>query len=179
MLFIFLCALLGFGVSLGLTIHARKKHPEKYDDCDEPHLGVIMMTFTGALAGFIIVMSMPNIPTTWVETNRSELVSSRASDTQSGSFFLGSGSFDSELRYVYYVRARDGGIYPVQLNAISNNVRVYEDTTSNAHVTTYTRRAVPHQNSLWRFAPIARDEGETFYAFHVPAGTVRRNITFN
>lgn len=83
-----------------------------------------------------------------------------------GSFFLGTGSVDSELNfyYVYYYEDEDGSIRLGKAN--SKYARVYEEDRDTAVVKTYEKTA------LSKFGLTFRDGRPTRYEIFVPRGTI-------
>ncbi len=136
--------------------------------------GGILGSIIGAAIAFVLGIFVPK-PKGNQETKTTRLASLRSSGGIQGSFFLGSGSIESQQYYRYYEDSGDGGYTPCQLQ-IDSNVTVYEEDRKDAElVVTWTA----YDNRFIDGFVIQNLDSNTRYAFHVPRGSILQEFVLN
>lgn len=101
------------------------------------------------------------------------LVTLRDKDGVKGSFFLGSGTIETQPYFFYYKKNPDGSFQPGKVSA-SSDVRIYEEDRQDASMVEWNWEL----NKPWAYL-IAFPHNTGGYAldFHVPKGTIRTGYT--
>ena len=145
---------------------------------EEGCLWMAMLILTVVTIGFIFSWLVAGfgggiIPTHYQPTSTTPLVAANDGSNLSGSFFLGSGSFDDRQVYSYRYQIHDGGII---WTTVTNgpNVRVYEEDRTDAVLIVQSQVFDNPAFSRWFLVP-----EDVIYEFHVPAGSVRAGFVFD
>ena len=128
--------------------------------------GVAFGLFIGAPLAFMLPMK------TYQKQTSLSIQTLQDNNTTKGSFFLGCGQIDGDMKYVFYYE--ENGLYRMmQLKA--NNVRIkYCDNTPNVNITEIT----PTKDLINYFA-LDSDIGDKTYIIEVPKGTIANNFTLD
>jgi hypothetical protein len=132
-------------------------------------VGCLIGVFLGLFVAFAFVMGGPQHAS--VERSRTPLVALQDTVSVQGRFFLGSGSINGELVYVYYYETEDGGIRSGYVSA--NRSVVYEEDRADALVVTYEEYLEP---SPFRLISGYNGASSRTYKIYVPKGTVVRSF---
>ena len=127
---------------------------------------MLLSSLVSVLAGDIIYNDLE--PT----EVRTEVLSIKDSQTTGGSFFLGIGSINSDLYYVYYTKLGDGYVVEKMLASI---VSVIEDAPEGEAY--WVNFKVVTDVRFWGLAMSDRDQvnNRIVRELHVPEGTLLRN----
>lgn len=132
-------------------------------------LAILLAVVTAAFAAGCAAITGIFFSTHAVEVSSRPLSAIRDKDGVVGSFFLGSGMFESRPYYFYYARAADGALRPGRVSATSN-IRIYEEDRADASMTEWTWKL----DASWAYlVALPVNEGGYAVDFHVPKGTVR------
>jgi hypothetical protein len=77
-----------------------------FDESEDAALGVGIISLIAAMV--VLIYFGCNVPQHWELIEESELVALQDNITTQGSFFLGSGSVDGELKYFFYEKSGQG-----------------------------------------------------------------------
>jgi hypothetical protein len=101
-----------------------------------------------------------------------ELKSINDNFSNSGSFFLGTGTVESESYYYYYIKTGTNTYKQNKLDA--TNVEIVEDSLlTKAYLIKYSNM-IPEKYANW----VIRPHSYT-YKFYVPSNTIKQNYTFD
>jgi glutamine cyclotransferase len=130
----------------------------------------------GASAGTLacLFVSFANISPEHFErqVETTEIISLQGNTSVSGSFFLGTGSFEGEKVYYYYIQTQRG--------AISRKVDADETYVKETSTATPTIKKVRYKDkgSLWHFT-IPPDTLDEYNQVTIPEGSIKREYKPN
>lgn len=140
----------------------------------------VTIQFT-ALASVILAITLPFLiglalkPQPVPTTMRTEkIVAASAGVEGAGRWSLFSGYYNEEPVYYYYSQEADGAF--VLKHTPSRAARIYEDQEGGSFVDIYTFHCSNWHGAYW-IKPC--NEYLDNYSFHVPPGSVNREVTFN
>jgi len=135
---------------------------------DTLFLGLLSALVFGLGIGFSSLMGLA-VSKHWTESETTQLVSLRNSDSISGNFFIGTGSIGTTQYYFFYKEAGQG--YQPGKVAIKDNVVVFEEKRQNGELKVYTYQFV-NPSLGW----IAMDCQNQKYEFIIPEGSLKKNF---
>ena len=139
-----------------------------------------------ALAPALLLSTIVSVTTprtsSLVEYHKAKIVALSDSKSVEGSFFLGSGYVQEEVRYFFYFETPDGGKKLTSLPA--DAVTIYEEDRKDAFFAEVAKAQPEHRSRLVEFfAPeVAEDMFENkqiSYAIHIPKGSIKENINLD
>ena len=120
-----------------------------------------------ACAGFIVAIVLPvNFETTKWQEN---LVTLKDNNSVSGNFFLGTGTINGQMKYVYYQQNYDSTYQMWQVDYFNAKIK-YTDGQPKVNITDVRR-----QKSLWNKFAIDMDGSSQTYIFEVPKGSIKNS----
>lgn len=141
-----------------------------FSDLDMYFLQGAVGLFFGALLGFVIAILLPC--DSYVKKETLYLESLQDGSGVKGRFFLGSGQFNSEMKYVFYYKSADGfrmaqipsEDVAVKYSAKSPSVKVYSRELTNAYI------------NYWA---IDFDLTDLNYVIEIPEGSINNSFTLD
>ena len=126
----------------------------------------------GALACFIISVANKSPEHFERQVETTEIISLQSNTSVSGNFFLGTGSFEGEKVYYYYIQTERG--------AISRKVDADETYVKETSTATPTIKKVRYKDkgSLWHFT-IRPDTLDEYNQVTIPEGSIKREYKPN
>jgi hypothetical protein len=163
---ILLISCIVIGAGLGYLLEGRR------DKISGTLVGVIIGIVVGIGVGFILDVTLP-YETHEFESERVELVALGDTNLLHGTFFLGSGQINSDMYYLFFFKAPDGGKKFDKVNA--KNTTVYEEDRSDAYLVRIGQQEQrPNSTYLWLLPKfLVHDVYNYYYAIHVPKGTIK------
>lgn len=145
----------------------------QWDDQAVPGSNFVASLFYGLFVGGILALIANGIVTGtqgkhWVVSGTENLQSIRTSQDTHGSFFLGSGSFESEPAYYFFVKTSDGGY--IEKHVPADEAKVFESNMT-PHVEYLEKRNLS-KNTDWNIFAGNNDGWNYYYNFYVPPGSV-------
>jgi hypothetical protein len=130
-----------------------------------------LITILGALIGFLITIFSSILAEccsdkTWSTVEDNDIYALQDNLTTEGSFFLGSGHINDELKY-FYVKETDVGYTVCNVDADKSYIRY---TSDRCHI---ERQTCTFTNDF--VAAIAFPFNDTRYIFHIPDGSILNN----
>ena len=136
----------------------------------------LFLSLGGCIFLFLISLFYQSIypyETVFQESGRIKIISLKDNSYSSGSFVLGTGSFNSSMRYYFMTKNNDGGMNMEDIP--SNSTTIYEKDSDPTVIQYDTVFVSPRTKwSLPRFVP-----RETKYDIIVPIGTVVKNLSID
>ena len=166
--------------------HAAKKEAKNFSD--DPMLWLryccgqgVIGAFLGLMLGFFVILALPTKDSV-LEGEKLTLVALAGNPGGvSGIFFLASGVVNSNPTYVYYYQSKDGSI---KLGVIAaEGTPVYEEDIQIPYIVRLIKEERYDVSGMKKiilplfFDVNSRKDGG--YAFHVPKGTVKRNVNLD
>jgi len=129
----------------------------------------------------ILIMPFSATEKQYVESEKAEIVSLRNFLKLEEDFFLLFGSIDSVPHYAYYYRTFRGGLKLQVLQA--KDAEVFEEKRSDAFISKVSKE-INHpglEKWDWLIIPkfMVRCSENSGYAFHVPEGSVKKDISLD
>lgn len=118
----------------------------------------------------LFVFTSCHTETQWKNITETTLLSMRTSESITGSFFLGCGTIDSNLYYIYWTHD-EIGIQPHRLGAYSSNVFVIEEDRFDGFL--IYKELQPVHQSMWN---LSFSDYQNRYEFHIPKGSLIREF---
>lgn len=152
--------------------------PELYGNLYDPgFMELFMTTFALGLFSFIVLVIGSFIafvlgacfPKYWKLVGTETLVSLRNQTGVSGSFFLGTGTVDSEDYYYYYVGSAEKGYQPSKIE-VDGNVTIFEEERADGELKTFSHEFTSDIFSLFGISIGKR------YEFRIPKGSLVQNF---
>ncbi|MFW6030090.1 MAG: hypothetical protein ACOCRO_07525 [Halanaerobiales bacterium] len=162
LLILFICGL--FGSLLGYTYYSHFK--DQYY-CN--YEGIFTGLGSGFLIGLLIILILISgiaFPTKYVVTNKQPIYALDGTNSIEGSFFLGTGSVNSSMKYYYLVK-EDGG-YSVE-SVPSNRVVIYYSNTPRIK----TLKLQYKNDFLKKHFPLGLNRK---YKIYIPEGTIKHDF---
>lgn len=122
----------------------------------------------GVGIGFALLIGLA-VPKHWTEPETAKLVSLRDGESNSGHFFLGTGSIGTTQYYFFY--EEDGSGYRPRKVAVADNVIVFEEKRQGGELKAYTYQFVNPS-----FGWVAVDWPSRKYEFVIPEGSLKKNF---
>lgn len=134
-------------------------------------LATILGIFVGAVIGFLVALALPM--DTKQKTDTYNIVSLQDNNSTNGNFFLGIGSFDGKMNYVFYYK--ENNTYKMKQIEHENAVIKH---SNDPKIRRY--RPVP-TDALINYFALDDYDSEKFmrYVIYVPKGTIKSNYTLN
>jgi hypothetical protein len=133
--------------------------------------------------GILLILIIPFAASEkqYVEGEKAEIVSLRNFLKLEGDFFLLFGSIDSVPHYAYYYRTSRGGL---KLNVLpAKDAEVFEEKRPNAFISKVSKEINHPGLEEWDWLVIpkfmVRCSDSSGYAFHVPEGSVKKDISLD
>lgn len=129
----------------------------------------------------IVITTFSTSATQYVEKGKIEIISLRNILSLEGDFFIGTGTLDSKLYYVYYYKSERGGSKLTKVSA--EKTELFEEDRRDAYLAevdkTITRPGLKQWD--WLFVPwfLLSDSSEYDKALHIPRGTIKKNINLD
>lgn len=164
MLFIIVGAIIGLIIGIWISI-------DDYCDFGEGFFNAVIGILMGALLGLLLTLFSSILADccadkTWSTVEDTNIYALQDNLTTEGSFFLGSGHIDDELKY-FYVKETDVGYTVCNVDADESFIRY---TTDRCHI---ERQTCTFDNKF--VAAIAFPFTSTRYIFHIPDGSILNN----
>ncbi|WP_424493904.1 hypothetical protein [Salinimicrobium sp. GXAS 041] len=144
------------GIVIGVYLGSKSWEADNTDYIFGGFIGFLIGAFLGAMAALIIGTD------TYTEKSVSYIEVLNDNQGISGSFFLGTGNINGEMKYVFYERNEDY----FWLREIDYNRASIKYTDSIPVLETYKERCKP---SLWGL----NDSSNVYYVFRVPEGSIK------
>jgi hypothetical protein len=163
--------LIGIVAGLGIATWDAFFHEKYYErDWAEVIFYYFMAPFMGGLLGMVVALFVGIAAPHHPQVDRQDLVALRDGTSVQGSFFLGSGQIDQQPVFYYYRKEGTGFKFDHQDADAST---VFEDSQQPYML---IRTSVCNDRSwVWT----ACTKGSPSYEFHVPAGSVLRQVNLN
>ena len=165
MLTVLICVVVGF-----FTANHLFPAEQLWDDNFQTKiLGLII----GGVAGLLLAAVISSISGKKEEkTDTRKLISLRGANYTTGDLFLGIGSINSSLCYLYYEMREDGGCVLGKMHAVSDNVLVYEEDRSDGVLEIYETLT---SAKLWWGLDLLDEK--RIYKFRIPKGSIKREFS--
>jgi len=145
-----------------------------YDIIEELVSRIIMAAFLGAAIGLIIGFL---VPSKMIEQKSTfKLMNLQDGSQVSGNFFLGSGTIEGKMNYVFYYNLDSTTFAMAQIKYDVATVKYTKDSTT-AYVECY--KTVDDKNYFWNKFSIDTDYGNMRYVIYVPKGTIKTNYNLD
>ena len=132
-------------------------------------LGIIICSLSFAFFGFLIALVIPTKTKTVIDTYY--LKSLQDNNSVSGSFFLGSGQINGEMKYVFYYETEGG----YRMRQLSYDQALIKYTNEKPKLEIY--RQEPTNAFINNFS--VGGLGDSKNIFYVPKGTVKQNYNLD
>lgn len=130
------------------------------------------------LTGFVAILIGSGIGLAFNQTNELQetyyLASFRDAIGIHGSFFIGSGSIDSKLKYYFYKKLPDEGYQADSVDA--KNAIIYQDEIKQPYMDVYGLRFTNQLENLFAFPT---GVWYSSYKIHVPPNSITQNYKLN
>jgi len=127
------------------------------------------------------VMKFSTAVTKYAENGKIEIISLKNVLALEGDFFIGTGTLDSKLYYIYYYKTERGGSKLTKAEA--EKTELFEENRTDAYIAkVYKKTTYPGLEKWdWLFVPsfIASGSHEFGHALHIPRGTIKREINLD
>lgn len=164
MLWIILCSIIGLIIGIIWAINDALDFWEGFFDA---FISLLLGVMIGLLCMlFSSIFAECGAEKTWSTVEDTNIYALQDNLTTEGSFFLGSGHIDDELKY-FYVKETDIGYTVCNVDADDSYIRY---TTDNCHV---ERQICTFTNDFVNL--IAFQFDDTRYIFHIPDGSILNN----
>lgn len=138
-----------------------------YFKCKEPKEIKFVIAMVGGCIGMIVCWLLPC--KLYVKETRVNIVSLQDNRGINGSFFLGIGSINDQMKYVFYSEKEPGVFEMKQINSTNVTIK-YSDKPV---FVTYKKIPI----TLWQFGlPVVDD---IKYTIEVPKGTIQQNFNLD
>lgn len=125
-------------------------------------IGAVLMTFSSAIANSCA-------DKTWTTVEDTDIYALQDNLTTEGSFFLGSGHINDELKY-FYVKETDVGYTVCNVDADDSYIRY---TTDRCHI---ERQTYEFTNGFVKLIALPMSDR---YIFHIPDGSILNNYAID
>jgi len=129
----------------------------------------------------ILITTFSASTTQYEEKGRIEITSLRNVLALEGDFFIGTGTLDSKLYYVYYYKSERGGSKLAKVSA--EKTELFEENRRDAYLAKVDKKITrPGLKQWdWLFVPwfLLSDSSEYDKALHIPKGTIKKNINLD
>lgn len=137
-------------------------------------LRIIMAVLLGGTVGFVVGLM---IPSKMIEQKSSfKLMNLQDGSQVSGNFFLGSGTIEGKMNYVFYYNLDSTTFAMAQIKYDIATVKYTKDSTT-AYVECY--KTIDDKNYFWNNFSIDTDYGNMRYVIYVPKGTIKTNYNLD
>lgn len=128
---------------------------------------------TGGVVGCIVAIIIGFLqPGHFIPESKTPLVALQDNTTSRGSFFLGSGSIQGEMRYFYF--RQEGVGYKAESKPAYSSL-IVEDEEKAPYLVEYHWRFINPNAWKWGLEPNTTRDDE----FHIPKGSILRNYTLD
>ena len=135
---------------------------------------IIMAAFLGGALGFMIGLLVPSKMIE--EKSTFKLMNLQDGSQVSGNFFLGSGTIEGKMNYIFYYNLDSTTFAMAQIKYDVATVKYTKDSTT-AYVECY--KTVDDKNYFWNNFSIDTDYGDKRYIIYVPKGTIKTNYNLD
>jgi hypothetical protein len=163
---------------LGMIIFAYYFHRNRFD---LPIIfSLIIGIFISTLSlGVLAIIHEYNFPYEYVHYDH-KIYALEDNNSLDGEFFLGCGSFNSDISYYYIMENDIDDVGKVKkMYSESKDISYIKNTNSTPHVSLYFKK-LTHKNRFFRlYKPGKILDNYTYVVFYVPEGTIKNNFNID